>query len=141
MEFRCLSLLFFLNVILVITAHAAIPPEVYRERMLPNTPMPKAIIEFLNLERLRPGSKLDAHFNKGENVIPLLPREIAQHILFSSTKIKEIVEMLFVKPELENVEMVSNTTAHFMPLEGENGTRVKAAAMDSQAWESKSYAI
>jgi len=31
------------------TAHAAIPPEVYWERMLPNTPMPKAIIDFLNL--------------------------------------------------------------------------------------------
>ena len=55
---------------------------------------------------------MDAHFNKGENVIPLLPREIAQHILFSSTKIKEIVEMLFVKPELENVEMVEGSYSY-----------------------------
>ncbi|KAK7354080.1 hypothetical protein VNO80_19537 [Phaseolus coccineus] len=42
MEFHCLPLLFSLNVILM-TAQAALPPELYWERMLPNTPIPKAI--------------------------------------------------------------------------------------------------
>ncbi|KHN10348.1 Dehydration-responsive protein RD22 [Glycine soja] len=325
MEFRCLPLVFSLNLLLM-TVHAAIPPEVYWERMLPNTPMPKAIIDFLNLDQLplgygakktqseddqplwygvkktqsedqplwygvkktqsedqplwygvkktqsekqplwygvkktyvakrslsqedetilvanghqhdipkadqvffeeglRPGTKLDAHFKKRENVTPLLPRQIAQHIPLSSAKIKEIVEMLFVNPEPENVKIleetismcevpaitgeerycatslesmvdfvtsklgknarvisteaekesksqkfsvkdgvkllaedkvivchpmdypyvvfmcheISNTTAHFMPLEGEDGTRVKAAAVchkDTSEWD------
>jgi len=167
---------------------------------------------------------LDAHFKKRENVTPLLPRQIAQHIPLSSAKIKEIVEMLFVNPEPENVKIleetismcevpaitgeerycatslesmvdfvtsklgknarvisteaekesksqkfsvkdgvkllaedkvivchpmdypyvvfmcheISNTTAHFMPLEGEDGTRVKAAAVchkDTSEWD------
>ncbi|KAL5191955.1 BURP domain protein RD22 [Glycine soja] len=185
--------------------------------------IPKADRVFFE-EGLRPGTKLDAHFKKRENVTPLLPRQIAQHIPLSSAKIKEIVEMLFVNPEPENVKIleetismcevpaitgeerycatslesmvdfvtsklgknarvisteaekesksqkfsvkdgvkllaedkviachpmdypyvvfmcheISNTTAHFMPLEGEDGTRVKAAAVchkDTSEWD------
>ncbi|KAG5035579.1 hypothetical protein JHK87_010489 [Glycine soja] len=185
--------------------------------------IPKADQVFFE-EGLRPGTKLDAHFKKRENVTPLLPRQIAQHIPLSSAKIKEIVEMLFVNPEPENVKIleetismcevpaitgeerycatslesmvdfvtsklgknarvisteaekesksqkfsvkdgvkllaedkvivchpmdypyvvfmcheISNTTAHFMPLEGEDGTRVKAAAVchkDTSEWD------
>ncbi|BAT79545.1 hypothetical protein LR48_Vigan04g051800 [Vigna angularis] len=42
MEFHWLPLLFSLNVILM-TAQAALPPELYWQKMLPNTPIPKAI--------------------------------------------------------------------------------------------------
>ncbi|KHN10347.1 Dehydration-responsive protein RD22 [Glycine soja] len=70
--------------------------------------IPKADQVFFE-EGLRPGTKLDAHFKKRENVTPLLPRQIAQHIPLSSAKIKEIVEMLFVNPEPENVKILEET--------------------------------
>ncbi|TKY73477.1 BURP domain-containing protein 5 [Spatholobus suberectus] len=154
--------------LILMTAHAALPPEVYWERMLPNIPMPKAIKGLLNLESqfpftkygekrtlsqddqfpvygamdsqshndanalppkmilvtnhrqhdhpkayliffeegLRPGTKLDAHFNKRKYASPLLPRQNAQRIPFSSKKINEILDMLFVKPKSKNVEVV-----------------------------------
>ncbi|XP_047150145.1 uncharacterized protein LOC124822208, partial [Vigna umbellata] len=48
MEFHCLALFFSLIVILM-AAQAALPPEVYWERMLPNTPIPKVIRELSKL--------------------------------------------------------------------------------------------
>ncbi|WVZ19921.1 hypothetical protein V8G54_007243 [Vigna mungo] len=48
MEFRCLAL-FFSLIVMLMGAQAALPPEVYWERMLPNTPIPKGIREFSKL--------------------------------------------------------------------------------------------
>ncbi|XP_014500604.1 BURP domain protein RD22-like [Vigna radiata var. radiata] len=241
MEFQCLALFFSLIVILM-AAQAALPPEVYWERMLPNTPIPKVIREFPKLgpvanhhlhdhskpslyfseERLRRGAKLDVQFAKRKFVTPLLPREITQRLPFSSEKVNEILEIMAVKPESKNAEnmkktlniceepgnngeekqcvtsvesmvdfvtsklgnnvhvtsteiesksqkfivkdgvkvlaeeeiiachtmsypyvvfychKILNTTAHFMPLEGEDGTRVKAVAVchkDTSEWD------
>ncbi|KAL9314148.1 hypothetical protein ACSQ67_019600 [Phaseolus vulgaris] len=57
-------------------------------------------------EELRPNTKLDIIFKKRKREMPLLPREIAQRIPFTSEKIQEIFEMLSVKPEPENVKIV-----------------------------------
>ncbi|XP_027337749.1 BURP domain-containing protein 5-like [Abrus precatorius] len=235
----------------VLTTHAALPPQLYWERMLPNSPMPKAVIEFLKHglpvadhhrlddvkvdlifleEGLRPGTKINAHFYKIDFTKPLLPLQVAQHIPFSSKKMKEILEILSMKPKSEIAKVVEreiricevpppiieeklcatslesmvdfvtsklgknvrafstyaereaksqnflvkdgvkkiadesviachlmdypyavflchhlqNTTAHFMPLEGEDGTRVKAIAVchkDTSLWDPDSLIL
>ncbi|XP_027337727.1 BURP domain-containing protein 3-like [Abrus precatorius] len=176
MDSRYLPMLFFVNLMLV-TAHAALSPQLYWKMMLPNTPMPKSIKEFVKHgeylghmqketiddqnarimmwgkstgkqlqdkallhddtkesesqsdaaiahhpkkrpemnhqiddvkvdliffeDGLSPGTKMDAHFNKTEYRKPLLPRQVAQRIPFSSEKINEILQILSVKPNSE----------------------------------------
>nr|BAC22501.1 resistant specific protein-3 [Vigna radiata] len=131
MEFQCLALFFSLIVILM-AAQAALPPEVYWERMLPNTPIPKVIRQFSELgpivnhhhhdhlkpsnffseERLRRGAKLDVLFRKRNFSTPLLTREIAEHLPFSSEKINEILEILAVKPDSKDAKNVEETLNH-----------------------------
>ncbi|QCE14170.1 hypothetical protein DEO72_LG11g1168 [Vigna unguiculata] len=53
-----------------------------------------------------PGAKLDAHFPKRKYSSPLLPREIAEHLPFSSEKINEIFEILALEPNSEKAENV-----------------------------------
>ncbi|RDX65790.1 BURP domain protein RD22, partial [Mucuna pruriens] len=59
-------------------------------------------------EGLRPGTKLDAQFPERKYASPLLPRQVAERIPFSSEKIKEILKILSLKPMLENVQIVEN---------------------------------
>ncbi|XP_014500233.1 BURP domain protein RD22 [Vigna radiata var. radiata] len=128
MEFQCLAL-FFSLIVIMMAAQAALPPEVYWERMLPNTPIPKVIREFPKLEipanhhhrdhskstifffeeELKQGAKFDTHFRKMEYLAPLLSREITENIPFSSEKIKEILEILAVKPESWNAKNVEKS--------------------------------
>ncbi|XP_022635909.1 BURP domain protein RD22-like [Vigna radiata var. radiata] len=56
-----------------------------------------------------PHTELDIIFKKRKFERPLLPRQIAQRIPFASAKIKEIFEMLSMKPEVENVKIVTET--------------------------------
>lgn len=72
---------------------------------------PKADLIFSE-EGLRPGTTLAAHFSKRKYETPLLPRQIAQTIPFSSDKIKEIFEILFLKPMSENVEIVEKAISY-----------------------------
>ncbi|XP_027337717.1 BURP domain-containing protein 9-like [Abrus precatorius] len=59
-------------------------------------------------EGLRPGTKLDAHFEKKNYTAPLFPRHVSKRIPFSSGKKKEILKMLFKQPKFEDVKMVEN---------------------------------
>jgi len=61
---------------------------------------------FFSEEELRPGTKLDTHFPKTKDLTPLLPRQVAERLPFSSEKINEILEIFAVKPKSENVEIV-----------------------------------
>ncbi|XP_057434623.1 uncharacterized protein LOC130727496 [Lotus japonicus] len=47
MEPHCLIRIFFSLSLMLMTTHAALPPEIYWKMMLPSTPMPKAIVELL----------------------------------------------------------------------------------------------
>nr|AFK44310.1 unknown [Lotus japonicus] len=47
MEYPLLSVCALLSVLLVATSHAALPPELYWKSVLPTTPMPKAITDIL----------------------------------------------------------------------------------------------
>ncbi|XP_014498490.1 polygalacturonase 1 beta-like protein 2 isoform X2 [Vigna radiata var. radiata] len=68
----------------------------------------KPTIYFLE-EKLRRGAKLDVQFPKRKFSTPLLTREIAEHLPFSSEKINEILEILAVKPDSKNAENVEET--------------------------------
>ncbi|KAK7350598.1 hypothetical protein VNO77_09400 [Canavalia gladiata] len=57
-------------------------------------------------EDLRPGAKLDSNFNKREGKTLFLSQEDAEHIPFSSEKMKEILEILSVEPGSEIAEDV-----------------------------------
>jgi len=69
---------------------------------------PKSSI-ILSEEGFRPGTKLDVQFPKRKYLTPLLPREIAEHLPFSSKKLSEILEILAVKPKSENAKNVEKT--------------------------------
>ncbi|WVZ18549.1 hypothetical protein V8G54_005871 [Vigna mungo] len=64
---------------------------------------------FFSEEGLRRGAKLDLYFPKIKYLTLLLPREITEHIPFSSDKINEILETLAVKPDSKNAENVEET--------------------------------
>ena len=60
-------------------------------------------------EQLKPDTELDIIFKKRKSESLLLPRQIAERIPFASEKIKEIFEMLYMKPEVENVKIIRET--------------------------------
>ncbi|KAJ1387169.1 BURP domain, partial [Sesbania bispinosa] len=81
---------------------------------------PKAGIIFLE-EDLQPGKTLEVPFVKRKYTVPLLPRQVTQHIPFSLGKMKEILEMLAVKPNSKNAEIVEKTIGRCEapPMDGE----------------------
>ncbi|XP_057442989.1 BURP domain protein RD22-like isoform X2 [Lotus japonicus] len=60
-------------------------------------------------ENLHPGTKLDLQLSKRKPAVPILPRKIADQIPFSLEKLKEILEILVVKPDSKNTEIVEKT--------------------------------
>ncbi|XP_057440012.1 BURP domain protein RD22-like [Lotus japonicus] len=184
MESHWLLILFSLN-LMVMTAHGALPAELYWKRKLPATPVPKAITELLRGDvntgksvdtdtqlqdelvisdlgakeipsqenallfyayyvaketqsrsffeeyQLHAGNKFNVNLNKIKSVVPLLPREIADHIPFSLDKMNEIFEMLSVKLESKNAEIVEKTIGdcESPPMDGEE--RYCATSLES----------
>nr|BAC22500.1 resistant specific protein-2 [Vigna radiata] len=64
---------------------------------------------YFSEEGLRRGAKLVMLFHKRKFSTPLLTREIAEHLPFSSEKINEILEILAVKPDSKNAKNVEKT--------------------------------
>ncbi|XP_078181525.1 BURP domain-containing protein 6-like isoform X2 [Carex rostrata] len=129
---RFLLLLSFLLVTLVFgVSDAGSPAEVYWRSVLPNTPMPSAIrdliyssneasqaateesvgsIFFLG-KSLRIGSTMTLHFTRATAGASLLPRQVADSIPFSSSKLPDILSRLSIDPSSEMASSIKKTLA------------------------------
>ncbi|KAK6927407.1 BURP domain [Dillenia turbinata] len=112
MGFKLLPIFTFLSLALVaIASHAVLAPEAYWKKVLPNTPMPKAVTELLHnewteekstnigvskavslhenqgvaiyfLEKdMSPGTKMNLQFRRHETEVGFLPRPITKSII------------------------------------------------------------
>ncbi|KAK9273571.1 hypothetical protein L1049_018381 [Liquidambar formosana] len=67
------------------------------------------VANFFLEKELHPGSKMKLHFTKITNGSTFLPREVAESIPFSSTKLPDILNLFSVKPESPEAKIIKET--------------------------------
>ncbi|KAF3332156.1 BURP domain-containing protein 3-like protein [Carex littledalei] len=128
---RFLLLLSFLLVALVFgVSDADSPAEVYWRSVLPNTPMPSVLRDliysnealpaateesvgsfYFSGKSLRIGSTMTLHFTRATAGASLLPRQVADSIPFSSSKLPNILSRLSIDPSSEMASSIKKTLA------------------------------
>ncbi|WVZ21599.1 hypothetical protein V8G54_008921 [Vigna mungo] len=68
-----------------------------------------AVTRFFKENDLHYGTKMDLHFTPSFNQVTFLPRQVADSIPFSSSKVNDVFIKFSIKPESEEANVVKNT--------------------------------